>query len=220
MKWQELQDTLQSVIQEISDLEGNAVYWDALPGGFIPDAWVRLSIGDVRKLGVDETRYVMDLTDTLVPVYREVRYGIRMVNVLIKVESRNQNLINNSQAIADRIKTRLFKTNIQSQINTETGAAISTITDVRTIDRLDKNTGRTVSYSVFELNLSTYTEDIDTSTEGTSWIETVEINQSYCGEPGVIQEYQVGMPIQIGAIYTQDGQSWLATQDGFVLITQ
>jgi len=220
MKWQEIQSTLQSVIQDISGLGNAAVYWDGLPQGFIPDTWVHLSLGPVRKLGVDETRYQMDYSDVLVPVYREVRYGVRMVNVLIKVESRNQNLASGSQAVADRIKTRLFKNSSLQTLNTDASVAISTVTDVRTIDRVDKNTGRQVSYSVFELNLSTYTEDIDTSEEGSGWIECVGIDQTYVDLSQYTKNYPVGTPVELGGIYTQDEQYWIGTQDGFAFVTQ
>jgi len=220
MKLQEIQDTLQTVIQDISSLNSSAVYWDQLPGGFVPDVWVRLSLGTIRKLGIDETRYAMDYSDTLLPVYREVRHGIRMVNVIVAVESRNQNLAYGSQAVADRIKTRLYKRNVLETLTTEAEVALSSIGDVRTIDRLDKNTGRLVSYSVFELNLSTYTTDMDTSEDGSSWIETADITHNYEDMDSYIKTYPIGIPVELGGIYTQDEDYWIGTQDGFALVTQ
>lgn len=225
LKWQEIQDTLQSVIQTISGLPVHGVVWEQLPQGFVPDQLVKLSLGTIRKIGQDETRYEMDTTVPSAPVYREVRYGNRVLNVVVKCESRNQNLAYSSQSIAEKIRTRIVNGTSTAALGTYVGSgpdiAVSSIGDIRTIDRFDKNEGRVVSYSILEINFNASVDDVDTPVLGSSWIETAIINQNYNNGPAYDQEYQVGPSAdeEIDFLVSQDG-FFIVAQDGTFVVPQ
>ena len=215
MKWQQIQETVKDVIAEIGECH---VYWEPITSQWQNFPRALLSVTNVSKIGWDETRQRYDPYDQAI---RLRQYGVRLIRVQVKVESRDQNLVSGAYTVADNIRTRIYRPSVLETLRQEdlltTGddlgpsLAVSSLTDVRTIDRKDDK-GRMVSYAAFDIIFQTNVSDEQADFDY-GYIKTVEIEQDFGGVPPTeIKIYEVG-------VHTLD-EFPIVTQDDDPLVTQ
>ena len=188
MNWAGLQTALAAQVLAIAG--GAPVYWEPLQSNW--QAWPRVLLSVLsgpRKVGKDETRYRYDeAADALLPR----QYGPRALTVQIKVESRDQTLTASARAIAETIRTRLGRQEVLAALR-EVDLAVSSTTDVVTIDRLEVGGGRLMSVAVLELVLLTHVSDEQTADDvAGDYIATVEISETVPDVRDEVVTYLVG----------------------------
>lgn len=166
--WQSIQDGLQAIVASAAGLPVTAVTWRPLTGQWNPQTHVRLQVlGGLRAIGVDERRQRYDAgEDALL----ERIYGNRAIPISIRVETQDQDLVDSAYALADKIRTSLRRTSIQSRLRSEACLALSRMEAVRVEDYTDSHT-RQRSLAILDVTFLTQVSSEDSTDLG--YIERV-----------------------------------------------
>ena len=159
---------------QIATISGLPVYWEPVQSDW--QAWPRVLLSVLsgpRKVGKDETRYRYDAgNDALLPR----QYGPRALTVQVKVESRSQDLATSARAYAEILRTRLGRQEVLEALR-GVDLAVSSTSNVVTVDRTEKGGGRLLSVGVLEIVFLTHVSDEQDETAEAGYIATVEITE-------------------------------------------
>ena len=142
--WADIETDMPSVIQAAAADANLQVEWEHTTAVFRDDLYVDLSFVSIAGAGRDERRGTVNAEDITERVY-----GVRLINIQIKVDSQDQPF--NALEVASKIKAGLYSQAVRDLL-VEMGLGLSTVSDPRYVpyrSAHDRMRGSAVLEAVF-----------------------------------------------------------------------
>lgn len=157
--WQNIQDGLPAILSSISGVAVPDITWMEVTNTWANPIRIKLKVlGGLRALGVDERRMSYDVgTDE----NTERVYGGRVITISIMCETQDQDLADSGYALADKIRTRLRRTDVLHRLREEACLGLSEVLAIRLEDYTDAH-DRQRSLAILDVSFLAHVSDLGT----------------------------------------------------------
>ena len=194
MDFAQLETEILTAVQTAAGDPSLSVSWEEITNAWRPASHVKVDVVGISSTGLDEERRAVNTPDDG-QVFPRI-YGVRLLTLQFTVETQNQRLTTSAIALAETIRTGLYREDIRDTLAGTAEIGIATVGPLQHASYTDEQTRRR-SFASFEVVFNAHTA---VGGAAIDYIASVRYSGTYTKEDGSTLE--VGDLVTLGSAYT------------------